>query len=168
MIAKLKGTFETSSAKRSWGPHGLLPAQGHHVHPGPGPRLMPQQEIASSTWLLSEVCHGLRFSVSVSDWMSSSLQCLSPISICQSLCVSVCLCLRVCVCTRVHVSVHMRVSLPFTIFVSVSGPSFLSWLCVLTQALRPFLWPWPLTGAMILALADELLTAEAASLDVGA
>ena len=162
MIAKLKGTFETSSAKRSWGPHGLLPAQGHHVHPGPGPRLMPHR--------LGKLLHPHGFSlrcvmvcasVSVSDWMSSSLQCLSPIFH-----LSVALCLRlsmppcVCVCTRVHACLCTCVSLSLSpsSCLSLDLRFFLA-LCVLIPGPPPFLWPRPLTGAMILALADELATA---------
>ena len=83
---------------------------------------------------------------------------LSPVSlafsVCQWLCVSLSLCLPVCVglcaCVCAHVSVsHLRSS-----SLSLNLHLFLA-LCLLILGLPPFLWPWPLTGAMTLALADE-------------
>ena len=112
------------------GTHGALPAPGHPVQLGPGPKADGPSlgKAASSAWPLSEVGQGLCH-CAVSDRMPSSLPCLPPVfcpsvalspsvwsasgclsvSRCVSLCVCVCVC--VCVCEYVCVCVYVCVCL---------------------------------------------------------
>ena len=76
-------------------------------------------EAASSAWPSSEVRHGLCQCVCLrSDAILSPLSVSCLLSLCRSLCVSLCLCLRVCVCVCAHA--HASVCLSICISLSQS------------------------------------------------
>ena len=108
----------------SWGHHGALPAPGHRVQLGPGPKADGPSlgKAASSAWPLSEVGQGLCH-CAVSDRMPSSLPCLPPVfrpSVAVS--PSVCVCVCVCLCLRARARLSARLHLPLAVFESVSEP----------------------------------------------
>ena len=126
--------------RRSWGPHGALPAPGHRVQLGPpGPRLTPPP----LGKLLLPPGLSLRWvrdcaTVSVSDRMPSSVPCPPPV-FCPSVAVSpsLCLCLSecVCVCARAPVGLSACISLsPSSSSLSLNLRLVLP-LCLLTPGL---------------------------------
>lgn len=88
-------------------------------------------EAASSVWPSSEVRHGLCQCVCLrSDAILSPLSVSCLLSLCHSLCVSLCLWLRVCVCvcvrTRARVCLSVYLYLPLIVLESISELSSLS------------------------------------------
>lgn len=147
--------------KKSWGPTGNCTSPARR-----GPRLT-----ASLKKLL--LLHGLSEGVSRSVpvclcWLGCHPLSVSVYSFLtlhpRLLCVSVSPSMPLCV--SVHVRVCMRTFICLSACISLCSPSSLSLilhlflpLCLLTPGLPSFLWPWPLTGAMTLVLADELASA---------